>query len=121
MGFFRRDTPIIMGTLECSDPRTGDKRLIGGVSGTPEQAAGFHEALRPHLDPAITLVPPVELPRECKCVVPRLYAYVREHGLIVHGMTLVDYGTGKKVEPCRYCRKNSDAILAGIHVHSPGK
>ncbi len=119
MGFFSRETPIIFGTLECSDPQTGEKQLLGGVSGTPEQAAGLCEAMRPHLDPAIFLVPPVELPKECKCVVPRLYAYVREHGLIVHGMTLMNYGTGKYVDPCRYCRRNSDKILAGIHVHSP--
>jgi hypothetical protein len=119
MGFFRRDAPIILGTLACSDPKTGEQRMIGSVSGTPEQAAGFYEALRPNLDPAITLVPPVELPKECKCVVPRLYAYVREHGLIVHGMTLMVYGTGKYVDPCRYCRRNSDKIMAGIHVHSP--
>src|SRR2546430_6151387 len=28
--------------------------------------------------------PPLSRSQECKCVVPRLYAYVREHGLIVH-------------------------------------
>ena len=44
---------------------------------------------------------------------------LRENGLIVHGMTLVVYGTHKYIDPCRYCRKNSDTILAGIHVHSP--
>jgi hypothetical protein len=119
MGFFSRSAPIIMGTLACSEPQSGVQRLVGSVSGTPEQAAGFYEAIRPHLDPAITLVPPVELPKECKCVAPRLYAYAREHGLVVHGMTLVVYGTGKYVDPCRYCRRNSNAILAGIHVHSP--
>ena len=93
--------------------------MVGSVSGTPEQAAGVYEALRPHLDPAIALVPPVELPKECKCLVPRLYAYVREHGLIVHGMTLRSYSTGKYVEPCRYCSRTRHAILAGIHVHPP--
>ena len=49
--------PIIIGTLACSDPQSGAQQLVGSVSGTPEQAASFYETIRPHLDPAITLVP----------------------------------------------------------------
>jgi len=75
-----------------------------------------YEAIRPHVDPSITLAPPVELPEKCKCVVPRLYAYARQMHFIVRGMTLSVYDTGKKIEPCRYCRKNSDTILAGIRI-----
>lgn len=118
---FRRTAPVIFGTVQCSDPNTGEQRMLGSVSGTPEQAAAVCEALRPHLDPAIFLVPPVELPEKCRCVAPRLYAYVREHALIVHGMTLMNYSTGKYIDPCHYCRRNSNTILAGIHVHPPPK
>jgi len=88
--------------------------MLGAVSGTPEQAAAFCEALRPHLDPAIFLVPPVELPIKCKCVVPRLYAYAREHRLVAHGMTLINYATGKKINPCWYCRWHSSEIQEGV-------
>jgi hypothetical protein len=107
---------IIMGTLECTDPHTNEQRLVASVSGTPQEALAVYEAIRPHLDPAITLVPLVELPKKCKCVVPRLYAYAREMHYIVHGMTLAEYGTGKYVKPCWYCRWNRNTIMEGVRV-----
>jgi len=107
---------IIIGSLDCIDPRTGEPRLIATVSGSPEEATAIYEVIRPHLNPAVLLASPVELPKECECVVPRLYAQVRSMGLIVHGMTLGVYGTGERIQPCRYCRENSDSILNGIRL-----
>jgi hypothetical protein len=31
-------------------------------------------------------------------------------------MTFAVYGKRGYIEPCRYCRKNSDTILAGVRV-----
>ena len=107
---------IIIGTLECRDPRTGETRLFAAVSGSPAEAASVYERIRPHLDPAITLVPPVELPPKCKCVAPRLYAHVRGTPLVVHGMTLAEYGSGKKIKPCWWCRWHSNDVLAGVQT-----
>ena len=88
--------------------------MVAAVSGSPAEAAGVYEVIRPTLDPKIELAPPVELPPKCKCVIPRLYAFARNHHLTVHGMTLVVYETGKKIRPCFYCWWNSRTITAGV-------
>ena len=104
----------IIGTLECSEAHTGRQRLIAAVSGSPAEAMAMYELIRPHLNPEIELAPAIELPKKCKCVVPRLYAYARDQHLVVHGMTLGVYATGKKVKPCWYCRWHRDEIMQGV-------
>lgn len=107
---------IIIGSLDCTDPLTGEQRLIAAVSGSPEEATATYQAIRPHVSSELILAPPVELPQECRCVVPRLYACAREMGLIVHGMTLGIYGGSKRIQPCNYCRENRGDILAGLQT-----
>jgi hypothetical protein len=107
---------IIIGSLDCTDPKNGKQRLIAAVSGTPEEATAAYEVIGPYLRSDLILAPPVELPEKCRCVVPRLYACARDLALVVHSMTLGVYGGSERIQPCGYCIENSDRILAGVRV-----